>query len=244
MQAVDVKGSAIGQPALIRLLKLSHDYREGDRTRQVLHELSADVYAGQCIALLGQSGSGKSTLLNLIAGLDTPRSGEVIIDGVSLTHLSERERTLFRRRYIGFIYQFFNLIPTLSVRENVLLPLELNRITRSSARDSALALLDEVGLADRLDSYPDRLSGGEQQRVAVVRALAHEPLLILADEPTGNLDSETGRQILNLLDRLIRQRGKTLLVVTHSAEIARFADRLLWLRDGLLCERRADEAAC
>jgi putative ABC transport system ATP-binding protein len=236
----DLNDPAADPRALIRLQNLSHDYREGDKTRRILHELSANLPPGQCIALLGQSGSGKSTLLNLIAGLDTPTAGEISINDVNLTRLSERERTLFRRRHIGFVYQFFNLIPTLTVRENVLLPLDLNRIMEPSARDAALALLQEVGLADRVDSYPDRLSGGEQQRAAVVRALVHDPLLILADEPTGNLDRETGRQILGLLDRLIRQRGKTLVVVTHSLDVASSADRVLWLQDGRLYERPAN----
>ncbi|HMB16647.1 MAG TPA: ABC transporter ATP-binding protein, partial [Pelovirga sp.] len=163
------------------------------------------------------------------------------IGGQNLTTLSERHRTLFRRRHIGFIFQFYNLIPTLTVVENLLLPLELIGTRDSVARQQAQALLDEVGLADRADSYPDRLSGGEQQRVAVARALIHRPQLLLADEPTGNLDAETGRQVLNLFNRLARQNNMTTLMVTHSLEVAGLADRILTIRDGQLLEEAGVE---
>jgi putative ABC transport system ATP-binding protein len=159
----------------------------------------------------------------------------VIIDGTSVTRLSERERTLFRRRHIGFVFQFFNLIPTLTVEENLRLPLELNAAPCDGHR-AALALLEVVGLADRAKSFPDRLSGGEQQRIAVVRALAHDPLLILADEPTGNLDLETGRQVLAVLDRLTREAGKTMLMATHSREVIGIADRIFTIDHGRLVE--------
>ncbi len=218
---------------LISLRGLTRDFQEGDRTRKVLRQLDADFGRGERVALLGRSGTGKSTLLNLISGIDIPTSGEIWIEDHDITRLSERDRTLFRRKNIGFIYQFFNLIPTLTVIENVLLPLQLNNKKNT---EKAFSLLEEVGLADRLETYPDRLSGGEQQRVAMVRALVHEPLLILADEPTGNVDAETSRQILKIMDDLIRKEGTTLLIVTHSPEAAGIADRVLTLKEGRLME--------
>ena len=219
---------------------LTRTYVEGERTRAVLQDIRFTVDRGECVALLGRSGSGKSTLLNLIAGIDRPDSGEVSVAQTRLTQLSERERTLFRRRHIGFVYQSYNLIPTLSVEENLLLPLELNAWKPARARAAVQQLLDEVGLADRGASFPDRLSGGEQQRVAIARALVHEPALVLADEPTGTLDAETGRSVLELFSRLLRSRGKTLLVVTHSLEVTRFADRVLTLEDGQLHAQTAE----
>lgn len=223
----------------IVLDRVSKSYEEGGRSRTVLHEVSATFAPGEFVVLLGRSGSGKSTLLNLVSGIDTPTSGEVHVAGRSLTRLSERERTLFRRRSIGFIFQFYNLVPTLTVLENLLLPLELNGGGGAKGRAAALDLLAQVGLADRRDTPPDRLSGGEQQRVAVARALAHDPELILADEPTGNLDAETGQTVLELLGRLLKERGKTLLVATHSQDLVSLADRVLDLTDGRLVERRA-----
>jgi putative ABC transport system ATP-binding protein len=169
-----------------------------------------------------------------MGGLDAPRSGRILFNGIDLADLAEPRRTLWRRQHVGFIYQFFNLIPTLTVIENVLLPLELNGISESVGRHEALNLLNEVGLADRANTYPDRLSGGEQQRVAIVRALIHQPPLVLADEPTGNLDAETGEQVLDLLDRLVRAKGHTLILVTHSAEVAQRADRVVRLLGGKL----------
>ncbi len=219
--------------AFIQLTDLHYGYREGSSDHPVLRAASAEFERGEFVALFGRSGSGKTSLLNLLGGLDVPARGEIVIDGARLSRLDERQRTLFRRRHIGFVYQFFNLLPTLTVAENIRLPLELNGAPRSAWR-ATLELLDEVGLGSRADSFPDRLSGGEQQRVALVRALAHDPSLILADEPTGNLDDRTGEEVLALLDRAVRARGKTLLVVTHSAEVARRADRVLYLRDGML----------
>lgn len=219
---------------LLTLRGVSHSYREGDRRRPVLQGVDGDIGEGRFVALLGQSGSGKSTLLNLIAGLDTADSGSIMVRGLELNRLREPERTLFRRRHIGFVYQFFNLLPTLSVLENVALPAELNGLSADASRRRAATLLEEVGLADRLDSFPDSLSGGEQQRVALARALVHDPALILADEPTGNLDSATGRHVLALLDQSVRMRGKTLLVATHSREVAERADVVWELRDGRL----------
>ena len=216
---------------------LCKTYPEGDGQRLIFSGASASFRRGEFVAIVGRSGSGKSTLLNLISGIDRADCGRIWLDGVELTALDERQRTLFRRRQIGFIFQFFNLLPTLSVLENVTLPLELNGTTPRDARPSAVALLEEVGLGDRLDTFPDRLSGGEQQRVAIARALVHDPLLVLADEPTGNLDETSGEMTLKLLDRLTRQAGKNLLLVTHSRAAARFADRTLVLWEGKLEEQ-------
>ncbi len=216
----------------VRLEKLSKQYREGDRLRSVLKEASLHLRRGEFVAILGKSGSGKTTLLNLISGIDRADSGVVFIAGQDLTALDDRQRTLFRRRNIGFIFQFFNLIPTLTVWENVLLPLELNGGVDAAARARAESLLAEVELLERRKTFPDRLSGGEQQRVAIARALVHTPRLVLADEPTGNLDEDTGRQVLELLERLTRQAGNNLILVTHNPEAAGYADRILTLRDG------------
>ena len=223
-------------PPLIELRNLTKTYEEGGRQRLVLCDASLSIRQGELAVLVGRSGSGKSTVLNLLAGIDQPSKGEVVIDGVSISSLSERERTLFRRDRIGFVFQFFNLIPTLTVEENLLLPVELKGKVSPAQRRSALDLLAEVGLADRAASYPDRLSGGEQQRLAVARALAHDPLLVLADEPTGNLDLETGLQVLEILDRLSRQAGKTMVMATHSPEVVGNADRVFRIADCRLIE--------
>lgn len=230
---------------LIELRRLSKSYQEGGRAHLVLREVTITIQRGEFVVLLGRSGSGKSTLLNLISGIDMPTSGEVLIhadtEPLSVSQLSEHDRTLFRRRHIGFVFQFFNLLPTLSIKENILLPLELNGWTAEQADNAAVAMLDAVGLVDRADDFADRLSGGEQQRVAIARALVHEPLLILADEPIGNLDIETGRTVLGLLDRLTRQAGKTMLMVTHSQEVIGLADRIFIIQDGHLLERSIEE---
>ncbi|HWM94885.1 MAG TPA: ABC transporter ATP-binding protein [Thermoanaerobaculia bacterium] len=223
-------------PPLVELRNLTKAYEEGNRRRTVLREADVAISRGELAVLVGRSGSGKSTVLNLMSGIDLPDSGEVVIDGVSLSTLPERERTLFRRDRIGFVFQFFNLIPTLTVEENLLLPLELKGRVRPEQRQAALGLLEEVGLADRAESFPDRLSGGEQQRIAVARALAHDPLLVLADEPTGNLDLDTGLQVLEILDRLTRRAGKTLVMVTHSREVIGLADRVFRMEDCRLVE--------
>jgi putative ABC transport system ATP-binding protein len=217
---------------------LTKSYHEGDQRRVVLQNAHAEFSSAEITAILGRSGSGKSTLLNLISGIDDPDSGQVWIEGRQLTALPERERTLFRRAKIGFLFQFFNLIPTLTVGENVSLPLELNRVPRLKIVEKAQALLDSVGLLDRWKTFPEKLSGGEQQRVALARALVHDPLLILADEPTGNLDEETGAQVMALLSRLVREQNRTLLMVTHSQEAAAHADRTLRLSHGQLVEER------
>ncbi|MCG8349870.1 MAG: ABC transporter ATP-binding protein [Chloroflexales bacterium] len=205
-----------GAEPLVWLDQVSKSYEEAGQRRVVLSEVSTTFARGELAVLLGKSGSGKSTLLNLISGIDTPSTGEIWVGGRSLGRLSEHDRTLFRRANIGFVFQFFNLVSTLTVLENLLLPLELNGDSGPAARRAALEMLANVGLEDRAKSYPDRLSGGEQQRVAIARALVHNPLLVLADEPTGNLDSDTGQQILALLDQLTRQAGKSLIMVTHT----------------------------
>jgi putative ABC transport system ATP-binding protein len=220
--------------AFLRFYDLSKSYTEGEVRRVVLQNAHAEFQPGEITAILGRSGSGKSTLLNLISGIDAPDSGQIWVDGEDLTALSERDRTLFRRARIGFVFQFFNLIPTLTVGENVSLPLELNRVPRPQALQKVEEVLEAVGLLDRWKTFPEKLSGGEQQRVALARALVHDPFLILADEPTGNLDEETGAQVMSLLARLVREQNRTLLIVTHSREAASHADRILRLSHGQL----------
>ena len=226
--------------SFIRLEGLSKGFEEGGHNRTVLRGAEAEFDRGEFVAILGKSGSGKSTLLNLISGIDLVERGDIWVNGQRLTALNERQRTLFRRLNIGFVFQFFNLIPTLTVWENVILPLELADLDHGEAHRRVEKLLDAVGLLDRRDTFPDRLSGGEQQRVAIARALVHDPLLVLADEPTGNLDEDTGRQVMALLDRLTRQNGKNLILVTHSQEAAAYADRILTLRDGKLVNGTED----
>lgn len=221
---------------VVQLTGVCKSFQEGERERVVFRNASLAVEKGEWLFLLGRSGSGKSTLLNLISGIDLPDSGEVRVAGQPLHLQSERERTLFRRTSIGFVFQFYNLIPTLTVLENVLLPLELAGLLTPGHDELARDLLEQVGLADRAASFPDRLSGGEQQRVAVARALVHRPKLVLADEPTGNLDAGTGRQVLDLFQRLLRNSETTLVLVTHSGEVAALADRVLTIENGLLVE--------
>jgi putative ABC transport system ATP-binding protein len=224
--------------AFLRFHDLSKSYYEGEVRRVVLQNAHAEFQSSEITAILGKSGSGKSTLLNLISGIDEPDSGQIWVDGQELSALSERDRTLFRRARIGFVFQFYNLIPTLTVGENVSLPLELNRVPRPLALQKAQNMLNAVGLLERWETFPEKLSGGEQQRVTLARALVHDPLLILADEPTGNLDEETGAQVLSLLARLTREQNRTLLMVTHSPEAASHADRVLRLSHGQLMEER------
>ncbi len=218
----------------VRLIDICRRFREGERDHVVLDGLNLEIHRGETVALRGRSGSGKSTLLNLIAGIDTPDTGTVAVADVELTRLSEHDRTLFRRSRIGFVYQAFNLVPTLTVADNVRLVLELNDMPTDKADARITALLDAVGLADRAGSYPDVLSGGEQQRVAIARALSHEPALLLADEPTGNLDDATAGSVLDLLFRLVRDSGRTMLIATHSNKVASRCDRVIELHDGKL----------
>jgi putative ABC transport system ATP-binding protein len=229
---IEFMGEQNAKNGFLYIRNLSKSFQEGDQLRDVLQGCSLKIEKGEFVAIIGKSGSGKSTLLNLISGIDQPDQGEIIIDGQSLTDLDELGRTLHRRQNIGFVFQFFNLVPTLTVLENITLPLELSGVKMAEAKQRGIAMLGEVDLEDRLDTYPDRLSGGEQQRVAIARALIHDPDLVLADEPTGNLDQETGRVVLELLDRMTRQTGKNLIMVTHSRDNAIFADRVIELKNG------------
>lgn len=214
---------------IVQIRGLSKLYAEGERARAVLSDVDLDITTGEFFVLLGRSGSGKSTLLNLMSGIDRADSGTVQIDGTDITQLDERRLTLFRRDHIGIIFQFFNLIPTLTVIENITLPLELSG--KSDGGQRARSLLDAVGLGSRANDFPDKLSGGEQQRVAIARALVHEPTLVLADEPTGNLDEETGQLILALLLKLTRDMGRTLVMATHNPEIVPLADTVCQIHD-------------
>jgi putative ABC transport system ATP-binding protein len=229
---------------VLSIRQLCRNFREGGRIHRVLDGLDAQIASGERVAVMGRSGSGKSTLLNLISGIDRADSGTVHIDGLEVTTLGEPARTLFRRAHIGFVYQFFNLIPTLDVAENVRLVLELNGVRGRTARERSLAALADVGLRARAHSAIDALSGGEQQRVAIARALVHTPKLLLADEPTGNLDDATAQELLPALLGLTRARGTTLVMVTHDEALAAAADRVLELREGRLHQRsRAQTAA-
>jgi putative ABC transport system ATP-binding protein len=215
---------------MIELRGVSKTVQSGDRPLTILHPMDLKVPAGQCMAIIGPSGSGKSTLLGLIAGLDAPSTGDILIDGVNITTLDEDSLARLRGEKIGFVFQFFHLVPSLTALENILVPMEI--AGRKDAWARAHMLLDEVGLHDRGHHYPSQLSGGEQQRIAIARALANDPPLILADEPTGNLDSTNGRHILDLLLQVRRTRGVTLVLVTHDRSIAAIADVQLVLRDG------------
>jgi putative ABC transport system ATP-binding protein len=215
---------------MIELREVSKTVMSGSEPLTILHPLSTAIPRGRFVAIVGPSGSGKSTLLGLIAGLDAPSSGSVIIDDVDITRLDEDALARLRGEKIGFVFQFFHLIPSLTAYENVAVPMEIRGIAKSAAH--ARELLQEVGLTDRAHHYPSQLSGGEQQRVAIARALANDPPIVLADEPTGNLDSTNGRHIMELLQSVHRTRNTTLVLVTHDAELAGMADTRITLRDG------------
>jgi len=219
---------------MIQLRDVSKTVTSGGAPLTILHPLSLDVERGRFVAIVGPSGSGKSTLLGLIAGLDSPTSGEVVIDGVNITRLGEDGLARLRGEKIGFVFQFFHLIPSLTAIENISVPMEIAAL--QDARQRAQSLIDEVGLTGRAHHYPSQLSGGEQQRVALARALANNPPIVLADEPTGNLDSTNGRNIMELLRTIHRTRGTTVVLVTHDAELAALADSRLVLRDGRVVE--------
>ena len=218
----------------IRTRGLTKAFLEGERRHVVLESVDLDVTAGESVAVRGRSGSGKSTLLNLIAGMDTADAGTVAVGGRELNGLSERERTLFRREHIGFVFQSFNLVPTLTVSDNIRLVLELNGVRDAEANERIAELLDAVGLGNRAASFPDVLSGGEQQRVAIARALCHRPSVLIADEPTGNLDDGSAEAVLELLDRLVQRQGGTMLIATHSARVADYCDRTVTMQGGKL----------
>jgi putative ABC transport system ATP-binding protein len=215
---------------MIQLHGVSKTVPSGTGTLTILHPLDLAVAARQVAAITGPSGSGKSTLLGLIAGLDAPTTGRIVIDGTDITSLDEDALARLRGRRIGFVFQFFHLLPSLTALENVMIPMEIAGV--HAPRKRALELLDEVGLSQRGHHYPSQLSGGEQQRIAIARALANDPPLLLADEPTGNLDSTTGRQVIELLLAVNRSRGTTLVLVTHDPELAGVADMAVALRDG------------
>ena len=222
------------RPTHIELDGVCKDYDEHGRPHKVLGGVTANIARGELIVLVGRSGSGKSTLLNIIGGLDRPSRGEVRIDGEAMSALTEDALARLRRRGIGFVFQFFNLVPTLTALENLLLPLDLLGVDRAEAHERAQRWLETVGLPDRGDSFPEEMSGGEQQRIALARALIHRPGLVIADEPTGNLDLETARQVLGLLDDLCRREGTTLVMATHSPEVVGVADRVFTIHEGRL----------
>ena len=221
---------------------LAKTYDTGGAKVSALRGVDLSIERGEFVAIMGPSGCGKSTLLNLLAGLDRPTAGEVWLDGERIDRLSETELARLRRRKVGFVFQFFNLVPTLSAVENVELPLLLVGRRRNAARRSAIELMSALGIGDRHGAAPAQLSGGQQQRVALARALANTPDIVLGDEPTGNLDSAAAREVLGLL-RAARDRGQTLLIVTHDARVAAAADRVVTLRDGVVCDESELEAA-
>ena len=221
---------------MIELTDVSRTVRSGAGQLTILHPTTLSISRGQIVAIAGPSGSGKSTLLGLIAGLDAPTTGRIVVDGAPITEQSEEQLARLRGEKIGIVFQFFHLLPSLTAFENILVPMEIARVR--DARTRARALLDDVGLADRGHHYPSQLSGGEQQRVAIARALANDPPVLLADEPTGNLDTATGRQVIELLVSVGRNHGRTLLLVTHDSELAALADEVISLRDGRVVDRK------
>lgn len=216
------------QKVLAEIKNLEKSYMEGEEKRLVLENADMDIFKGDITLLLGKSGSGKSTLLNLLSGIDRPDKGEINILGKDISKFSEKELTDFRRKNIGIVFQFFNLIPTLNVEENLNLVLRLNNIKNTGQTDW---YLNETGLYDRKKTYPDRLSGGEQQRISIARALIHEPEIILADEPTGNLDEKSGSKIIALFEKLVRQKNKTLVMVTHNRDLIKIADKVYSIKN-------------
>ncbi len=220
--------------ALVAIRNLQKVYVRGEQVVPVLLGLDLDIPAGDFVALMGPSGSGKSTLLNLVAGIDKPTGGSIVIAGIDIADLSEGDLAAWRSAHVGFIFQFYNLMPVLNAFENVELPLLLTNLSRAERRDHVDAALGMVGLTDRADHYPNELSGGQQQRVAIARALIADPTLIVADEPTGDLDRTTGEEILNLMDRLNKELGKTIVMVTHDPKAAGRARRMVHLEKGVL----------
>jgi putative ABC transport system ATP-binding protein len=220
--------------SILETSDLHKDYQMGEVTVNALRGVNFVVEPGEFIAIMGPSGSGKSTLLHLLGGLDAPTDGEVTLAGKPLAHLSDDQLTVIRRRQVGFIFQFFNLLPTLTAAENVALPLLIDGRRIEDYQDRIIEMLALVGLGDRADHRPDQLSGGQQQRVAIARALITDPAIVLADEPTGNLDSASGEEILRLLRKACDEKGQTIVMVTHDDHAAAYADRVVRLRDGLI----------
>jgi len=226
----------VTEDTLVVLEDVVKTYEMGEVTVTALNHTDLALKRGEFVAILGPSGSGKTTLLNLLGGIDSPTEGRIVIDGEDISSYDQRQLTLFRRRKVGFVFQFFNLIPTLSAKENVEFALELARRDGSKLDLEAAGLLRQVGLGERMEHFPYQLSGGEQQRVAVARALAKDPVMILGDEPTGNLDYRTGKLVLSALREVNRNEGKTVVIVTHNTPLAQVADRVLHLRDGHVAE--------
>ena len=223
--------------ALISLRNISKSYRRGGQVLPVLSGISFDIARGEFLSLMGPSGSGKSTLLNLIAGIDKPDAGELLVEGVDIVQLAESELADWRATHVGFIFQFYNLMPVLTALENVELPLSLTNLTRRERREHAEAALELVGLTDRMTHYPSELSGGQQQRVAVARAFITDPVLIVADEPTGDLDRHSAEDVLALMGRVAGDMGKTIIMVTHDRKAAESADAIMYLEKGELSEK-------
>lgn len=224
------------KPPLVVIRHVSKSYFRGNQEIPVLRDISLDVGRSEYMSLMGPSGSGKTTLLNLIAGIDRPNSGTLEVAGIDIGVLSESDLSSWRAESVGFIFQFYNLIPVLSALENVQLPLLLTNLSRTERREHAVAALEAVGLADRMEHYPSQLSGGQQQRVAIARALVTDPLLIVADEPTGDLDKKSASDVLNLLDQLNDTFEKTIIMVTHDPRAAKRSKRILYLDKGALAD--------
>lgn len=224
-------------PAVVELENLEKSYRLGKVTVSALRGVTLKLWQGEFIVIMGPSGSGKTTLLNIIGTLDKPSSGRALIDGEDITKMNDGQLTTLRRHKIGFVFQFHNLIPVLTALENVELPLITSGVNRKAYRERAMELLIRVGLRDRTDHLPDELSGGEQQRVAIARALANHPRIVLADEPTGDLDTQTGSEVVQLMNSMAKQEGSSVVVVTHDPVVADRADRLIEMRDGRITEK-------
>jgi putative ABC transport system ATP-binding protein len=227
---------------LVSLRHISKSYHRGDQAIQVLSDISFDIARGEFLALMGPSGSGKSTLLNLIAGIDRPDTGELLVAGTDIVQLGEAALADWRAGHVGFIFQFYNLMPVLTAYENVELPLALTSLPRRERREHAEAALELVGLTDRMTHYPSELSGGQQQRVAIARAFITDPVLIVADEPTGDLDRHSASDVLELLRRLAAEMGKTIIMVTHDRKAAESANAIMHLEKGELSERESLQA--
>ncbi len=220
--------------SIIEAVNVTKEFANGEILVQAVRGIDLTVHRGEMLAIVGPSGSGKSTLLNLLGAIETPTTGKILLEGRDVATLDDKERTILRRKRIGFIFQAFNLLPTLTALENVALPLELDGMSERAAREQALKSLELVNVANRKDHLPSTMSGGEQQRVAIARALVIEPALVLADEPTGNLDTANGEQVMRLLHNLVDDRGQTVVIVTHDNDVAAQAHRTVHVRDGKL----------